>query len=174
MEEEKNQNLYEISFWISPDLKEKEIKDYVNQIKKIIQDFNGKIKKELNPVKKKLAYEINKKSFGYFGTIYFYLNPNDIKILDKKIKSEKNILRFLIIKISKFHLKAVESQISIGQSKSIKKTTIKEGLKQKTTKEKMVSLKPEKEKPSEKSPKKEEIKLKELDKKLEEILGKNF
>lgn len=152
MEGENIKNLYELTFWISPDFKDDEARNYFEKIKIYIQDLNGEIKKEINLVKNKLAYKINKKNYGYLGTLYFYLDPNNIKELEKKLKSEINILRFLIIKTTKHHLKLLEeakAPILKTKTKSAEKIKTSEGTKTK-------------------------MKLEELDKKLEEILGRKL
>ncbi len=45
----------------------------------------------------KLAYPIKKENFAYFGYLYFFGNPEDIKELRSELKIFPKILRFIII-----------------------------------------------------------------------------
>lgn len=163
MENSDAKNLYELAFWISPDFKDEEAKKYLENIKNYIKELGGELKKELDLNKKKLAYKINKKSFGYLGVFYLYLDPTKLNELEKKLKSDVNILRFMMISVSKYHLKSLE-ETKIQQIKTIIKpelTRLKEGVRAKE----IIRKKPREDK---------RVKLEELDKKLEEILGKKL
>ena len=57
---------YETVFILNPDSTEEKISDIVNKVTNIIENYNGDIEGIDHWGRKKLAYEINKKSEGYF------------------------------------------------------------------------------------------------------------
>lgn len=131
--------LYEISFWLMPDLKDDEVLARSQKIKDLISELSGEITKEQAAQKKKLAYPIKKAKQGYFGHMFFNLNPQNLKFLDKKLKLEDHILRYLIIIVDNNYLafmKRQEEEVkekfqriiqpSDGQTKKIIKSEEKE------------------------------------------------
>ncbi len=115
----------------------------------IFRSLDGEIKKELAPEKKKLAYPIKKQLFGHFIANEFQLDPEKIAELDKQLRSESDILRFLIVGQEK--QKERKARTGIAKPKkaaaaSFAASTFK------------AETKPER------------VKIEELDKKLEELL----
>lgn len=93
---------YELAYLLNPNLKEEEILQWKENLKNIIvSELGGEFKKEINVKKRKLAYLIKKQSFAYFGSIYFLLSPNKVELFEEKIKTDKNILRYLLLHIDK-------------------------------------------------------------------------
>ncbi len=89
---------YELTLLVDPGLEEKKQKVIIDGIKKLIEKAKGKIKKEEVWGKKKLSYPIKKKKEGFY---YFYLLSLPVASLpeiEKKLKLEEGILRFLTIK----------------------------------------------------------------------------
>lgn len=127
---------YELSYLISPDLTEPEAIDLQEKINSFLQEKGGLLDKIERLVKKRLCYEIKKKGQAYLVSINFYLDEKKIKEVEKKIKAEPQILRYLILS---------------KQPPSISKISKKPATRP-------VRL-PEK------------VELKEIEKKLEEILG---
>jgi len=127
---------YELTYLISPDLSEPEVKNIQQKIDSFIQSEEGLLDSSITPEKINLSYPIKKRNQAYLASINFHFKPEKIKELEKEIKSENSILRFLVY--SKKKLKPVEAT---------KKPSAK---------------KPEKEKKAE---------LKDIEEKLEEILG---
>jgi len=130
---------YEITYLISPESSTEDVESLQNKIKTFIQEKGGSINKANYPTKRILAYPIKKQREAFLADLVFLLEPLELVELEKKIKAEKQILRYLIVtkKILKEPLKPKE------KSKEILKPKIKE-------------------------PK---VELKEIEKKLEEILG---
>jgi len=131
---------YELNYLISPELSEQEAKQLQEKIISFIQKKEGVLEKEEKPVKKNLSYPIKKKETAYLACIGFHFQPQEIASLEKEIKSENQILRFLLLK---------------------------EKLPKKTKAPLKISKKPAK--PKEVQPK-QKVKLKEIEEKLEEIL----
>jgi len=87
---------YQLAYLLSPELKKEEI----DKIQKQIISFLEKdciLDKVEEPLKRTLFYPIKKKTEAFLGSIYFYLNPENIKSLEKQLKKESNILRYLIV-----------------------------------------------------------------------------
>jgi small subunit ribosomal protein S6 len=138
---------YELNYLISPELTEEEIKNLQNKIVSDIQEQGGILIQEKPFLSKKLAYSVKKYSQAFLATTIFQLLPEKLIILEKIIKEEKEILRHLLL--------------------------IKEEIKK--TKDARFIKKPKIEKsgqPAEKE-KKTKTGLKEIEKKLEEILSNN-
>lgn len=153
----KTVKLYEISFWLNPDLKEEEAQTaYLQKIKDSISEFSGEVIKEQTVQKKKLAYPIKKAKQGYFGHMFFNLNPQNLKSLDKKLKLDDHILRYLIIIIDNNYLAFMKRQEEEVKEKFQRIIQPSEGHGQ--------------DRKRVKSEEKEKVEA-EIEKKLEEILG---
>lgn len=89
---------YELTLVLDADLSSEDQKKLIAKIKKTIEENKAKIKQEEEWGKKELAYPINKKKSG----VYFLLNlespKEDLPKIDKKLKMEKEVLRFLILR----------------------------------------------------------------------------
>lgn len=149
--------LYEIAYFLNPDIKEEEVQTVnVQKIKDLISELSGEITKEQAAQKKKLAYPVKKAKQGYFGHMLFNLNPQNLKSLDKKLKLEDYILRYLIIIVDNNYSAFIKRQEEEVKEKFQRIIQPSEGQGQ--------------ERKRVKSEEKEKIEA-EIEKKLEEILG---
>ena len=128
---------YELTYLISPELSEAEIKNIQQKIDSFIQSKEGLLGTSIQPERIDLSYPIRKKAQAYLASLSFYLKSEDLKNLEKEVKSESNILRFLI--------------------------SVKKKPKEVKVSKRTLTKKPEKEKKAE---------LKDIEEKLDEILGK--
>lgn len=149
--------LYEIAYFFNPNIKEEEVQTVnIQKIKDLISELSGEIVKEQAAQKKKLAYPVKKEKQGYFGFMLFNFDPANLKALDKKLKLDESILRYLVISVDKdylAHMKRQEEEIKEKFQKIMHPTT--EGFTKKSAKfEDKVKLEAE------------------IEKKLEEILDK--
>jgi len=87
---------YELTYLISPELSTEEIEKFQEKLRSLIIEGGG-LDKIGNPIRKKLAYPIKKKNEAFLATLNFYLNPGKLEDLEKKLKGEEKILRFLIV-----------------------------------------------------------------------------
>ena len=90
---------YELVVILRPDLKTTEQKSKITKIQKLITDFQGKLKKKEDWGKKSLAYPINKFSEGIYQKFEFELPPEKLKEWENKLKSETEIIRYLLVKL---------------------------------------------------------------------------
>ena len=141
------QKKYEIAFLLSPTIAEEALLAHTQKINAALEADKAIISHAEMPRKRRLAYPIEKEANAYFGWIKFTAPADAVAEINKKIKLEKTTLRFLI----------VEDTIHV------------------TTMPRMLRMAPPTIIPTQ--PKREEetserLDLEELDKKLEEILGK--
>lgn len=156
---DKNMNLYELTYLITPKKTSDETEKFNKKIISLLKEAGATLYKMNDPKKRKLAYKINNFGEAYLASIDLDIGSEKIKIIEEKLKRESDILRFLIISKDKLE----EEKEEKGMNKKIKDTD-KEKDKEKVKKEK---VKKEKDK---KSKKEDKVKLNEIDKKIDEIL----
>jgi len=129
--------LYELTYLISPGLSEEGLKSLGEKINSLIQKEGGVLNEVNLPIKKGLVYPIKKNKETFLASLNFYLEPGRLENLEKELKTEKKILRYLIL------AKKPPTKILVGGKPR-----------------KVIKPKP-----------KVKVELKEIEKKLEEILG---
>jgi small subunit ribosomal protein S6 len=98
--------VYEISFIFDNKLDEGAALDKANAIKQSIATLGGSFISEEVPYMRELAYEmvrvvnnINVRfNEGYFGWIKFELDGSKVKELEKSIKLDEQVVRYLVVK----------------------------------------------------------------------------
>ncbi|MDP3710573.1 MAG: 30S ribosomal protein S6 [bacterium] len=139
---------YEIAYLLPISLSEEEVLTYTHKLSSWIEDAKAVVKYSETPKKRRLAYPIRKETGAYFGWMTFSSSPSFIKSIDKNIKNDKDILRYLIVDRT-----GEETQVRPVYYAPTK-----------TTEQPAASTQENKTD--------EKLDLEELDKKLEEILGK--
>jgi ribosomal protein S6 len=89
--------LYELNFLISPGLSEEEATFIQEKINSLIQEEKGTLNEVSKPVKKNLAYPIKKSGQAYLGFVNFQLDADKIINIERKLKAEGKIIRYLIL-----------------------------------------------------------------------------
>ncbi len=100
---------YEFAFHILPTVAEGEVPEALSQIKAHFTNTGAAIFDEEQPERIDLVYPIVKHLEGknrrfnsaYFGWIRFRLAGEKIQALQEELKNETNVLRFLIVKLTK-------------------------------------------------------------------------
>jgi ribosomal protein S6 len=165
MLETDNQKLYELAYFLSPELNESEILACAQTIKKFVLDAGGNITAEIPAQKKKIGQPIKNQAFGYFGLFFFQGNPDSIDELKKNLKLETKIIRHMIAVKKPASLKKKKKKESAGRFPfPIFKTAEKH-------KREAAAAVPPGEKTEKLEPEKEKAQIEELNKKLEEILS---
>lgn len=90
--------LYELNYLLKPELTKEERASVQEKIKSFIQQEKSSLIHSIPPSKRELAYPIKKKKEAFLATLIFKLNPKDLSKIKKKIKSEKEIIRYLVFK----------------------------------------------------------------------------
>jgi len=135
---------YELTYIVSPELSEEELKELESKITSLIRVENGVLSEVRPPVIKSLSYPIKKKRSAYLISLGFQLAPEKLENLERKLKQEAQIIRYLLL------IKPVSGIREVMAP--IRKPRLRAAL-------------PKVKKPETK------VELKEIEKKLEEILG---
>lgn len=152
MDQEAKKQLYEMAFLANPSMLEEEAKDFHQKTKNQALGFGALIEDEGRIEKIRLSYPIKKQLEANLGSFKFILDPAKIDELNSKIKAENQILRVLCLKT----IKPPQRQISTKPFRPTSFTEIKPAQGWSTS--------GGKEEPA--------VSIEEIDKKLEEILGK--
>jgi small subunit ribosomal protein S6 len=88
--------LYELTYLISSEFSEEELENFQKKINSFIQEEGGILEKSENPIKRKLEYPIKKKGRAYLVTTKFRSEPEKLENLDKRMKKEPSLLRYMI------------------------------------------------------------------------------
>jgi len=138
---------YELTFLISPDLPEEEAKAFQQKINSQIQEEGGVLDEGNILLKRRLAYTIKKNTQAYMAVTTFQLNPDKLANFETKLKAENQIIRYLILVVRKARRMA---------PRRVRPFTLKSKV---TVTEKVLT------------PEEKKAELKEIDKKLDEILN---
>lgn len=136
---------YELTYLISSELSEEEIKSLPEGVSSLIQNEGGIVSDSTLPSRKKLAYPIQKQTQAFLAVLIFSMKEENVIEFEKKLKLENKIIRYLLTIKPKKTVSRKETRVS--DFKAREKQTI-------NTEEKKVELK-------------------EIEKKLEEILQKD-
>jgi len=141
-----DQKQYQLTSIVSPLLDQAGLTELVQKIKKWISDLGGSLKEE-KITKRNLSYPVKKYEQAFYANLNFILSPTEIAELQKKLKLEENILRYLIVGLKPESIRP--EPLDLARAKFKKAPPQRE--------ETLLEAKPK-------------VKLEELDKKLEEIL----
>jgi len=89
---------YELIFIVQPELSEEEVKSITDRYLQIITAQKGTLIKTEDWGKRRLAYNINKQSKGTYILVDFYGPGSMIKEIERNLKIDDNILKFLTVK----------------------------------------------------------------------------
>lgn len=89
---------YETIFIQNPILDEEAVKANIEKFKGIIENGGGTVDNVDFWGKRKLAYEIDKKTEGYYTLVNFSANPELPKELDRIFRITDGVVRHIIVK----------------------------------------------------------------------------
>jgi small subunit ribosomal protein S6 len=101
LKKEVNLQKYETIFIIDSLLKSEEIDSIIGKYERFISANGGQIETIERWGKKRLAYEIKKRQYGYYVLIRFDGPPTMIKPLEREYRLNESILRFKTLTIPK-------------------------------------------------------------------------
>ena len=90
-------NYYEITCLISPAVDEQGVQRISQKIRSFIQEESGNLERIVLPAKKNLIYFPKKQEESFLITAFFWFAPEKIENLLKKLKSEKEIIRYMLL-----------------------------------------------------------------------------
>lgn len=88
-------NNYALTILLKPDLDEKARGEVIESVTKRM----GKVKKDDLWGNRELAYPIKKQQKAFYAHFEFEANPGDISSLDKSLKLEEDIIRYLLVRV---------------------------------------------------------------------------
>jgi small subunit ribosomal protein S6 len=100
--------LYELTFVLDPQLEQNQIDEIVQKIESLITDSKGEIEKKDLWGKRRLAYEIKKRQYGFYIYLLFKSPVDVIDKIERDFKLNESVLRFLTIRLSKAAIKQME------------------------------------------------------------------
>ena len=95
-------NQYETVFILTPVLSDEQTKETVAKFKKILTDKGAEIVNEEAWGLKKLAYQIEKKTSGFYYLMEFNAEPEVISTIETAFRRDEKVIRFMTVKIDKY------------------------------------------------------------------------
>lgn len=93
--------LYETIVVIDSMMKPDDIKNLRDRLTNFISNNGGEIVKVEEWGKRRLAYEIKKKQYGFYVYTRFSASPAFLHLLEKEYRLNESILRYLTVKLDK-------------------------------------------------------------------------
>ena len=97
MAQDKNQ--YELTYVISGVVKQNQVDDIVRKITQFVKDNDGEVWEVDEWGNQRLSYEIDKKRSGYYVNMYFRAPGSLVPQLERQLKINDDVLRFLTLRM---------------------------------------------------------------------------
>ena len=110
-------NQYETVFILTPVLSDDQTKETVDKFKKVLTDNGVEIVNEEAWGLKKLAYQIEKKTSGFYFLLEFKGEPEVIKTLETAFRRDEKVIRFQTVKLDKYAVEYAEKRRKKYQTK---------------------------------------------------------
>ncbi len=95
---------YETVLIFNPVLKEKEVQEVIGNYRELLKSYKADIVEEDFWGLRQLAYPIKKKTTGFYLVLEYKVDATAIDRLEIQFKRDENIMRFLTIRMEKYHL----------------------------------------------------------------------
>ncbi|MBP5340104.1 MAG: 30S ribosomal protein S6 [Prevotella sp.] len=103
-------NQYETVFILTPVLSDDQTKETVAKFKKVLTDNGAEIVNEEAWGLKKLAYQIEKKTSGFYFLVEFKAEPTIVKTLETAYRRDEKVIRFQTVKLEKYAAEYAEKR----------------------------------------------------------------
>ena len=103
-------NQYETVFILTPVLSDDQTKETVAKFKTLLTDNGAEIVSEEAWGLKKLAYQIEKKTSGFYFLVEFKAEPEVIKTLETAYRRDEKVIRFQTVKLDKYAAEYAEKR----------------------------------------------------------------
>ena len=103
-------NQYETVFILTPVLSDDQTKETVEKFKKVLTDKGAEIVNEEAWGLKKLAYQIQKKTSGFYNLMEFKAEPALIDKLEVAFRRDEKVIRFMTVKLDKYAVAYAEKR----------------------------------------------------------------
>ena len=111
-------NQYETVFILTPVLSDVQVKEAVEKFKGILAAEGAEIINEENWGMKKLAYQIEKKSTGFYQLLEFKAEPTVIDKLELNFRRDERVIRYITVKLDKYAAEYAAKRKSVKQAKA--------------------------------------------------------
>jgi small subunit ribosomal protein S6 len=111
-------NQYETVFILTPVLSDDQVKEAVAKFKNLLAENGAEILSEEAWGLKKLAYNIQKKSSGFYNLVEFKAEPTVIDKLETAFRRDEKVIRYITVKLDKYAIAYAEKRRSKFASKT--------------------------------------------------------
>ena len=105
-------NQYETVFILTPVLSDEQMKETVAKFKKLLTDNGAEILNEEAWGLKKLAYNIEKKTSGFYNLIEFKAEPTLINKLETGYRRDEKVIRYITVNLDKYAAQYAEKRVN--------------------------------------------------------------
>ena len=95
-------NRYETVFILTPVLSDEQMKETVAKFEKVLTDNGAEILNKEAWGLKKLAYNIEKKTSGFYSLVEFKAEPTVIAKLETAYRRDEKVIRYMTVKLDKY------------------------------------------------------------------------
>ncbi len=103
-------NHYETVFILTPVLSDEQTKETVAKFKGLLTENGAEILNEEAWGLKKLAYQIEKKSSGFYFLLEYKAEPTIVKTLETGFRRDEKVIRFMTVKLEKYAAQYAEKR----------------------------------------------------------------
>lgn len=89
---------YEVMVILDPDVEERTVAPSLDQFLTVVKNSGGSVEKVDVWGRRKLAYEINKKTEGIYAVLDLDAEPEAVKELDRQLGLQESVLRTKVIR----------------------------------------------------------------------------
>lgn len=157
---------YELTYIITPEISSEEAEAKSKEIESAIQGNEGVVVSKTSPVAKALAQPIKNRASGFLGILEFKIEPEKLSAIQELVKKDEKITRHIVL---------VKKPIKIRKERRAKKGLLGQILEVAQKKDDAVKQEAAEpvleEKQEEKKESKAKVELKDIEERLDEILG---
>lgn len=123
---------YETLFVVQPALTEEEIKSEIEKIVAVVEGQNAEVLATNDMGMKKLAYQVQKNSRGYYTVLLYKGEGNIINEIERNLKINENVIKFLTVKYAntkemiQFNKMVAASSVEIIEEVEVKEVAVVE------------------------------------------------
>ena len=103
-------NQYETVFILTPVLSDEQMKETVAKFKKLLTDNGAEIVNEETWGLKKMAYQIQKKTSGFYCLFEFKGEPTIVNKLETGYRRDEKVIRYITVSLDKYAVQYAEKR----------------------------------------------------------------
>ena len=89
---------YEVMVILDPDLEERAVSPLIENFLSVVREGEGKVEKVDTWGRRRLAYEVNKKSEGIYAVVTLSADPATVKELDRQLGLNESVMRTKVLR----------------------------------------------------------------------------